>query len=205
MKNLSLVLSVVSIIGVIVMLMIQLNSKSCKNSNSSINTKRDTSLAYSGNIAFVNTDSLLIKYDYYNVLKDKLIARQKQLEGEFAGKQSKFEQEAMAFQKKVQNNSFLSLESAQAQEAEIYRKQQELLVLKDDLSMKLMKEEQEMTAQLYDSVVNLIKVFNADNHYSYIINNNMGNALLFGDESTNLTDTLAAMLNERYKKVANVK
>lgn len=201
MKNLSLYIALLAITGVIALLIMAHNGH-WENESKTEATKifYNDSTGNNIRIAFVNTDSLLLKYNLYNELKDKLLAHQKELEAEFGKKSATFEQEAAAFQKKVQNNSFLSLESAQAQEQEMYKKQQELMELKDNLSNQLMTKEQEMTGQLFDSITKAVKEFNADHKFSYIINNNMSSTILYGDEALNLTDTIASILNSRLKK-----
>ncbi|OFX28002.1 MAG: hypothetical protein A2033_16950 [Bacteroidetes bacterium GWA2_31_9] len=202
MKNLSLYIALLAITGVIVLLIMAHNGHGIKtnSNNNSVKTFFNDSTGNNTRIAFINTDSLLLKYNLYNELKDKLLSHQKELETEFGRKSATFEQEAAAFQKKVQNNSFLSLESAQAQEQEMYKKQQDLMELKDNMSNQLMTKEQEMTGQLFDSISLIVKEFNADKKFGYIINNNMSSTLLYGDENYDLTDTIASILNSRLKK-----
>jgi outer membrane protein len=129
-----------------------------------------------------------------------LLQHQKQLEQEFGKKQTAFENEAAAFQRKVQANSFLSLESAQQQEAELYQKQQQLMNLKDDLSAKLMEQEQAMTKQIHDSIVNCVNIFNKSNKYKLILSNTFGGTIIYGDSTLNLTDTIQSILNSRFPK-----
>lgn len=202
MKNISLIISIVALFGVITLMIMAHNGHGNKSES-----KKETFSFFNdttGNntrIAFINTDSLLLKYNLYNQLKDRLLTHQKELEAEFGRKSSTFEKEAAEFQKKVQNNSFLSLESAQSQEQEMYKKQQDLMELKDNMTSQLMTKEQEMTGQLFDSITLVVKEFNADKKFSYIINNNLSSTLLYGEENYNLTDTIASILNYRLKKI----
>jgi outer membrane protein len=197
MKQLSTILTGILLIAVIILFALQFSRKNqTEKTNNSIAYHQDSS----GNnfrIAFVNTDSLMLKYNFYSELKELLLTKQKEMESEFNRKSSAFESEAMAFQKKVQNNSFLSMESAQAQEQELYKKQQDLLILKEDLSDKLMLEEQKMIKQLNDSIVNVIGIFNATNQFDYIINNNLGSTLLHGNPNYDITNKIAEILNSR--------
>ncbi|OFX60077.1 MAG: hypothetical protein A2046_16500 [Bacteroidetes bacterium GWA2_30_7] len=202
MKNLSLIFSIIALVGVITVMIMAHNGHSKKSESKNESTKIyfNDSTGTSTRIAFINTDSLLLKYNLYNELKDKLLSHQKELEAEFGRKSSTFEKEAAEFQRKVQNNSFLSLESAQAQEQEMYKKQQDLMELKDNMSNQLMTKEQEMTGQLFDSITKVVKEFNADKKFNYIINNNLSSTLLYGEENFNLTDTIASILNSRLKQ-----
>lgn len=146
-------------------------------------------------IAFVNLDSLLKKYKFYEVLEKKLIDKQKSLENDLNRKLAAFEKEAQEFQRKVQTNSFLSQESAQRQEQELMMKQQNLFKLREDLTNELAQESQNLEKQLLDTVTNFLKEFNANKKYDYILNKA---AMLYGDEGLDITDTLVKLLNSRY-------
>jgi outer membrane protein len=110
-------------------------------------------------------------------------------------KMSAFEREAGEFQKKVQNNSFLSQESAQRQEQELMEKQQNLYKLREDLTLELQKEGANLELQLLDTVTNFLKEFNKDRKYRYILNSA---SFLYGNEGLDITDTIASLLNARY-------
>jgi len=59
-------------------------------------------------IVYINIDTLLNNYDFYNDLKDKLLKKQKNIEDELNRKSADFEKEAMVFQQKVQNKQCFS-------------------------------------------------------------------------------------------------
>jgi len=171
-----------------------------KGTNSINNTNiKDTTINRHHKIAFVNVDTLLKKYEFYEVLEKKLLDKQKSLENDLNKKMSDFEKEAQAFQRKVQTNSFLSQESAQRQEQELMIKQQNLYKLREQLSNELAQESQNLEKQLLDTVTNFLKEFNASKKYDYILNKA---ALLYGDEALDITDTLVNLLNQRYKAIS---
>lgn len=199
MKNVFNVINIVCLVAIIILFLLFFKSKTNIQPQKITNIV-DTS-GVSQRIAFINTDSLLLKYSFYNVLKDSILDIQKSHEADLQKRSKQFEKEVAEFQRKVQLNSFLSQESAQQQEQAMYRKQQELMELKDNMSMNLASQEQAMQIRLYDSVVNFLKIYNADNKYKYILNNtSYGGAILLASESDNITDTIANLLNERYKK-----
>ena len=103
------------------------------------------------------------------------------------------------FQKKIQNNSFLSQESAQRQEQELMEKQQNLYKLREDLSNELMVEGQNLEKQLLDTVTNFLREFNKDGKYRYILNSA---SFLYGNSYLNITDTVTSLLNSRYQPAA---
>jgi outer membrane protein len=147
-------------------------------------------------IAFINVDSLLKNYKFYEYLESKLLAKQKSMESDLNKKMAAFEKEVQDFQKKVQLNSFLSEESARRQQQDLMMKEQNLYKLREELSLQLAKETQELEKQLLDTVTNFLKEFNADKSYNFILNKA---AILHGNEALDITDTIIFLLNKRYE------
>jgi outer membrane protein len=189
--------------GIILLLIIYLTSGN-KNTKQTSNTNRDTSITNTLNyrIAYINVDTLLKKYKYYEILEKKLLDKQKSLENSLNSKMQEFEKEVKEFQKKIQLNSFLSEESAKRQQQELIIKEQNLYKMREDLSLQLAKETQELEKQLLDTVVNFLKEYNRDNKYDFIFNKA---ALLYGVEAMDITDTIVYLLNQRYEASKPVK
>jgi len=195
MQKVQQIILVVFGIAIIALFVIVFN----ENKNSVVTNEsknNDTTVHKEHKIAFVNVDSLLKKYKFYEVLEQKLMDKQKSLESDLNRKMAAFEKEAQEFQRKVQTNSFLSQESAQRQEQELMVKQQNLYKLREDLSDELAMESQNLEKQLLDTVTNFLKEFNANKKYDYILNKA---AMLYGDEGLDITDTLVNLLNNRYE------
>ncbi|MGQ9847172.1 MAG: OmpH family outer membrane protein, partial [Bacteroidales bacterium] len=186
----------------IIALFVIVFSKNKNSVSSSVSNTLDTIVRHEHKIAFVNVDSLLKKYKFYEVLEQQLMDKQKSLENDLKRKMAEFEKEAQEFQRKVRTNSFLSQESAQRQEQELIMKQQNLFKLREDLTNELARESQNLEKQLLDTVTNFLKEFNANKRYVYILNKA---AMLYGDEKLDITDTLVNMLNSRYKPANKAK
>jgi outer membrane protein len=197
MKNISLILNAILFVAVGVLFVIQFTCKnSCSPDDSKKKAKKDSLLAnVKEDIAYINVDSLLNNYKFYEELEGKLMDKQKTMEADLNRKMAAFEKEANEFQKKVQNNSFLSQESAQRQQEELMQKQQNLYKLRDDLTLELQKEGQNLELQLLDTVTNFIKIYNKDMKYRYILNSA---SFLYGNEGLDITDTITSLLNSRY-------
>lgn len=201
MKNISLALNVVLLIAVAILFYFHFSSKNCSKGSETLNNDKVVeNINTSERIAYINTDSLLLKYNYYTFLQDSILGVQKKMENDLQTKSSKLEKEVAEFQRKVQLNSFISMESAQQQEQDLYRKQQELVQFQESLQMQMAVLNQNLNLQLYDSVINFAKIYNADNKYKYIINNTFGGTLIYGAPADNITDTIVSLLNQRYKK-----
>jgi len=198
MKKISVIINVILIIAVAALFVMHFTGKNgCSNSDSKKNAKKDSLLAnVNDDIAYIKVDSLLSNYKFYDDLEAKLMEKQKGMEADLNKKMAAFEKEANEFQKKVQNNSFLSQESAQRQEQELMQKQQNLYKLRDDLTLELQKEGQNLELQLLDTVSNFLKEFNKDRKYRYILNSG---SFLYGNEGLDITDTITSLLNSRYQ------
>lgn len=197
MKNISLVINAILFIAVIILFVLHFTSKPSDKNDIKTTVKSSTdSIPANTDIAYINVDSLLKKYNLYEELENKLMEKQKGMESDLNRKSAAFEKEAAEFQKKVQNNSFLSQESAQRQEQDLMEKQQNLYKLREDLSNELMLESQNLEKQLLDTVTSFLKEFNKDGKYRYILNSA---TFLYGNSYLNITDTVAGMLNGRYQ------
>lgn len=195
-----MIINAVLFIAVVVLFVLHFSSKSsCKTESQKQSSKKAVNVQVNDDIAYINVDTLLKKYKFYEELESKLMEKQKGMESDLNRKSASFEKEAAEFQKKVQNNSFLSQESAQRQEQELMEKQQNLYKLREDLSNELMKESQGLEKQLLDTVTNFLKEFNSEGKYRYILNSA---TFLFGNEGLNITDTVAGILNERYSALS---
>ena len=164
------------------------------NKNDTIN---NVDLTKQFKIAYINIDTLLLSYKLAKKLESILMEKQKKMEADLNKKSLELQKEAANFQKKLQTNSFLSLESAKAQEQELYEKQQKLLQLRDQMTQEILIEQQNLNKQLLDSVINFLKEFNKKAGYSYILNSN---AFLIGDTASDITSIVVRELNLRYEK-----
>lgn len=153
------------------------------------------SLAYNYKIAFIDTDTLLKYYKLQNILEQKILNKQKYAEDKLKKMGDELEKELAAFQKKVMNNGFISQESAQYQQQELMLKEQNFYKLRDELNNEIAEEFQRLNKQLLDSVINIINIFNSDKKYDYILKKD---AILYGNNAMNITDTIVFLLNKRF-------
>ncbi len=149
------------------------------------------------NIAYINTDSLLNNYEYAKKVSDQLNNKAESARADFNQKARVFQQDLAEFQRKVNNNAFLSMERAQAEQNRLQRNEQELQELNQKLSADLMQEQNRLTAELQDTVINFLKVY-AEGKYSLILSNNMGDNILYSATGVDITADVVKCLNDRY-------
>jgi outer membrane protein len=162
------------------------------------NTKENQPNAGRGSlqIAYVKADSLIVNYDLAQFLHEEFVKKQEAFTSEYSAKRSSFEREAAEFQQKVQRGGFLTEQRAVQERDRLVSKEQEITKLDQELSAKLAEIQQANQKQLIDSLINYLKVFNADMKYDYILNSA---DILIGPESKNITKEVLNKMNVRYQ------
>jgi|SRR5690606_24823274 outer membrane protein len=195
MKNTSLIINVILAVAVIALFVIVLSDR---NGSQQGSDNVNGSAAAEMGIVFVNTDSLIIKYDLARELSEELIRKEESSRTDFNESVRVFEQDMMEFQRKLQNNGFLSLDRAQSEERRLRQKEQELQALNARLTNDLMDAQNAMNQQLRDTITNFLKDYCKEKSYSMVLSNTMGDNLLYADSVFDVTDDVVAKLNERY-------
>lgn len=172
---------------------------SCQQANQAPSVANVQSDSAQFGIAYVNTDSLLTGYDYAVKMSEQLNDKAEHSRTDFNEKARVFQQEMVEFQRKVQNNGFLSMERAQKEQARLQQREQELQELNQKLSAELMQEQGRLTTELADTVSKFLKEY-GQGRYNLILSNNMGDNVLYAAEGVDITAEVVAALNERYAK-----
>lgn len=194
MKKLPNILSILSIVGVITVLIIVLTeNKSASVSNSLAAVKKSGS---SLNIAYILTDSVLVNYQLAIDLNEEFTEQQKQFTDEFTQKRSSLEEQAAAFQEKVQRGGFLTQERAMQERDRILGQEQEVQQLDYEMSSRLSELEAKINAQLVDSIMTFVKEYNKTQQYDYIFSNS--GQIIVGDQQYNISKAILEGLNRRY-------
>ena len=151
-------------------------------------------------IAYLNTDSLLVNYVFAQEANEKLMKKQEDARLKLNTKARTLQNEMADFQRKLENNAFLSRERAEKEQQRLIKKQQELQELEAKLTEDIMLENQKLNIQLADTLTNFLKEFNADGRYHVILSNNAKDNVLMAAESYNITSEVINQLNARYGK-----
>ena len=150
-----------------------------------------------GNIVYVNSDSLLNNYEYFKEIKTKFEDKSKKAEADLKDKGAAFQREVAAYQ---QASSGLSADQRAQTEQRLARKQQELQVYQQNAGGALQNEEAGENEKLYDKVAEYLKKHAKDKGYKMVLTYSKGNsAILFADESLDVTKEVIKGLNEAYK------
>lgn len=151
-------------------------------------------------IAFINLDSLLLNYKFAIEANDQLMAKQEDARLKLNTRARNLQNKAAEFQRKLDNNAFLSRERAESEAAKIQQEQNDLQELEAKLTQEIMMQNQDLNLQLADSLTNFLKEFNADGRFQMILSNTAKDNVLMAADALDITTEVIDGLNARYNK-----
>jgi len=149
-------------------------------------------------IAYVNIDTLLLNYNYSKDLNEVLLRKRENAQATLTQKARQLEGEMAEFQKKYENNAFLSEQSFKNQQQRLQKKQADLQKLEESLTQQLLEDQQAMNEQLRDSIYSFLSRYNVDKKYQVILSNTMNDNIMLAEPSYNITNELVEELNKSY-------
>lgn len=191
------VLTVLLTVAVIVLFVLVMQKPKC---NAEVAYQNNTCDTATLPIAYINVDSLLLNYDFAITANDALMRKQEDARLKINTQARRLQEEMADFQRKLENNAFLSRARAEQEQTRLLQKQEELQQLDARLTEELVIEQQNMSLQLRDTINNFLKEYNADKHYQLIISNTAGDNLLYANEKYDITDEVVEILNSRCKQ-----
>lgn len=198
-KNLSLIFNGILLIAVIVLFVLVLGNKQNNKGGVAIGKTDSVSAEYLP-VAYVNIDSLLINYTFAKNANEALISKQEDSRATLNSRARSLQVEMDEFNRKLENNAFLSRERAEEAQRSILKKQQDLQQLEGNLSKQLLEQQEKMTNQLRDTIQAFFKEYNKDGKYELIISNTANDNVLFAKEIYDITSEVIEQLNTRVKK-----
>ena len=175
----------------------------CNNATTTQNTTAPTNspITNSGKkIVYINTDSLMMKYNLAIKLNEEFLKKQEERRSELNIKARSFEQEAQEFQKKLQTNAFLSEQRAIEARDNVLVKEQNLQRLQQEMLDKMNTEQQEMTKKLFDKVTAFLKTYTAEKGYDMVLSTSVGGNVLFAVDGYDITNDVVSGLNAQETK-----
>jgi len=172
----------------------------CGNKDSKTEAPKTTSttVAADEKIVYVNSDSLLTKYEYFKELKSKMETKGKAAQNDMAAKTQAFQREVQQYQ---QQQNTLPADQRAATEQRLSRKQQELQAYEQNAGAALQSEQAKEQEVLYNKVAEYLKSYAKTKGYKMVLTYSKGNsAILFADESLDVTNAVIVGLNEAYAK-----
>ena len=151
-------------------------------------------------VAYLNVDSLLANYTFAQEASERLMSKQEDARVKMNTKLRTFQNEVADFQRKLENNAFLSRERAEQEQQRLAKKEQELQELEAKLTQDIMLENQKLNQQLGDSLNTFLQEFNADGRFHIILSNTAKDNVLMASQQYDITDAVITGMNARCKK-----
>lgn len=199
MKNVSYIINGVFAVAIIILfiLFFTSNKKSgAEETTSPLKFEGDSVLLP---LAYVNVDSIYLNYNLAKDANDALMKKYNSSNAEITRRQRQLEAEITDFQKKVQNNAFLSQERAQQEQLRIQQLEADLHTLAQRYQEEYAREQQKMNGQIADSVRLCLKEYNKTANYQIIFSNAGLDNVLLAKDSYDITTKIINLLNTRYK------
>jgi len=188
-----LILSIVAIIGVVVLLILQLSSH--KGFKSAAGNKNGAALT----VAYVNYDTLMLKYNLVKDLRASLEKEKNSLESEILNKQNVLQTKIDNYKSNLQANR-INLQQAQAAEQQLGMEQQNLLALRESYLNQLSQKQLGMDQVIQDSVINYVHRINAEYKFDYVLGFTKGGGIILANKTYDITQIVVDGLNKEYKK-----
>jgi outer membrane protein len=187
-KNLSLILNGILIIAVGFLYYDEFSDSDDENESE---TKSEL-LIENPSIAYVNSDTLLTNYNYYEVVSKKLEEKRLKLQQDYTRRAEGLQKQIEDYQRTVNN---LTIAQARAVEEDLGRKRQNLLQYQETISQDLMREEAAITQELYEKVASFLKTYGDANNLQVVLTYSAGSGLLYANDALNITDQVISGLN----------
>ena len=195
MKNLSIILNVILLIAVAVLYIVfftsekKVEEKISENSTAVINLNNLP-------IAYVNTDSVIKNYKLSIKLGEELDGKQKKAESSYQTRATGLQREIMDFQNNAGN---MTQNQALAVQEKLQQKQQNLMMYQQTLQQDLMKEEAQMTDNIYTKLTTYLDDYAKKNKLQYVLTYVRGSGVLFANDSLDITNQVIDGLNVEYE------
>jgi len=147
------------------------------------------------NVAFVYTDSVINKYEYFVKKSEEITEKGKKFEGELQSRAQGFEREVANFQ---QSANTMTQNQAMAKQDELGQKQQNLITYRDNLMQELSVDEANLYNEVYTQVQDYLKTYAKDNSLDVILSYTRGGAVWYASDAMDLTNSVIEGLNKKY-------
>jgi outer membrane protein len=151
-------------------------------------------------VAYVNTDTLLAKYQYAKDLEAELLAFKNQQEAYGKQQVEKFQKD---YQDYLKNGANMTLTQQQAKEEELKKRADKIGSLEQELTAKIMERQMAENTKLLNAIFAYVRDYNEQNQkFDIILRKTFENSpTLYMNEGMDITEEILNGLNEEYKNL----
>lgn len=190
MKNISLILNAVLFVAVAVLYYLHFSPKGNPVTEESTSSTADLKIAY------INSDSVLKYYEFFNVNKEKLETKGKKLDQDFRNRAQSLQNDINAYQRNV---GTMTIGQAKAVEEDLGKKQQNLQLYQRSLEQEIMTDQAKMNEELYAKITAYLKQYGEEKGLQVVFKYDPSSDVLYGGKSIDITQDVIKGLNEAFK------
>ena len=201
MKNLPLLLSSLSLIGVAVLLGMKMteSKSSSKTGHSASKQPVNSGGSTEFKIGYVDIDTLESQYDYFKKRKAEFESRQKSIDAELERMANSLQTDYINLQKKAEKGELSQTEGEAAQQS-LMKRQQELEVKRQNLAEKYLKDQEAFNKEIHDNLHAYIEKYNEEKGYDYILSYSKDGSILFANKALDVTQDIVDGMNSEKKE-----
>ncbi len=186
--------------------LLTLGMAGCNNSDSKQNPEAAAPVIAEGGlkIAYVDTDTIMAKYQYAIDLNEELLAYKDQQEKYYQQQMTQFQTD---YNNYLQTGASLTLTQQQAKEAELKQRAEKMSTLEQELMAKVAERQLAENTKLLNAIFAFIREYNAANQqFDVILRKSFNDTpVLYANPAMDITEEILAGLNEEYKSVKGKK
>ncbi len=167
------------------------------NDLSSVNHQPSTTGANPFRMAYFNLDTLEAHYQYFKDVLTQVKGKESEMNSELSGMEKGYQKKISEWQKKGRTMSQTESEQAQQEYAQM---QQNYQIRKQALQESLLKNNEDLKADIRKKIDDYLKVYNKTKGFNYIIAYEANSFIYIKDTANNITNDLIDGLNANYKK-----
>ncbi len=194
MKNFSLILNAILFVAVAILYYLHFSPTSKTVAGDSTSSVNDLKIAY------INSDSVLKYYEFFNVNKEKLEAKGKKLDQDFRNRAQSLQNDISAYQRNVGS---MTIGQAKAVEEDLGKKQQNLQLYQRSLEQEIMTDQSKMNEELYSKITDYLKLYGEEKGLQVVLKYDPTSDLLYGGKTIDITQDVIKGLNESFKAEAS--
>jgi len=191
MKNVSLILNAILFLAVAILYYLHFSPKG-QAAEGAVSETNASDLK----IAYINADSVLKYYDFFNVNKEKLETKGKKLDQDFRNRAQSLQNDINSYQR---NLGSLTIGQAKALEEDLGKKQQNLQLYQRSLEQEIMNEQAKMNEELYARITDYLKIYGEEKGLQVVFKYDPTSDLLYGSKAIDITQDVTKGLNDAFK------
>ena len=148
-------------------------------------------------IAYVNTDSLMTQYKFYQDASDDIKTYETKIQKKYEYKARKLKEDYEKYIEQAKAG-MLTLKQQQDTEASLQKQQQTLMQMEQSLGQQSAVQRQAISTAVTDTILSFLNGYRAEKKYTLILNYGSMSGLLSADKQLDITDDVVKRLNAKY-------